>query len=247
VGYTTDFNGSFSINKSLGEQRLGAHHAAYLRRFAETRRMKRDVSKLVHVEDHIRVGVGLPLGNDGEYFVGADGYSGQDRSEDVLDYNSPPANQPGLWCQWTVNNEGDEIIWDGGEKFYDYVEWLEYIIEHFLKPWGYKLNGSVEWAGESTDDRGIIIVKDNKVESRSGHIVYTEVNGDKKVPSLELESAEQSAAFITNNGFDCVVVQRVGPNGQDAEHKQHLLNNDEWQQVVDHLNESMKNFSFKVK
>lgn len=72
--------------------------------------------------------------------------------------------QPGLWCQWRPNDTGTAIEWDEGEKFYDYIEWIEYLVAHFLAPWGYRLEGEVYWDGEETDDRGIIRIKDNVVE-----------------------------------------------------------------------------------
>lgn len=72
---------------------------------------------------------------------------------------------PSFYCQWVPNDDGTELQWDGGEKFYEYVEWLEYLIKHFIEPWGRKLNGSVDWRGEEWDDAGTIIVTDNKVET----------------------------------------------------------------------------------
>jgi hypothetical protein len=105
------------------------------------------------------------VGDDGGYFVGAEGQFGQEKSEDVLNYNSPPAGQPGLWCQWIPTLDMQGIQWDGNEKFYNYVEWLEYIIENFLKPWGFTLNGEVEYQGEDPGDTGFITVKDNEVSA----------------------------------------------------------------------------------
>ena len=55
--------------------------------------------------------------------------------------------------------------WDGGEKFYNYVEWLEYLIKNFFEPWGYSLNGSVNWQGEEDEDNGTIVVKHNEVKA----------------------------------------------------------------------------------
>jgi hypothetical protein len=54
-------------------------------------------------------------------------------------------------------------VWDGCEKFFMYVEWLEYLIEHFLRPWGYVLSGEVAWFGEDFDDCGDIMVRDNTI------------------------------------------------------------------------------------
>lgn len=80
--------------------------------------------------------------------------------------------QPGLWCQWIPNGDGTAIVWDEGEKFYEYVEWIEYLIHHFLAPWGYELDGSVTWQGEETDDKGIIVITSNVVSVGIGRVVY---------------------------------------------------------------------------
>jgi hypothetical protein len=49
-----------------------------------------------------------------------------------VDLNLPPGNQPSLWCQWRVNDQGDRLEHTGGEKFDEYVEWLEYLVERFF-------------------------------------------------------------------------------------------------------------------
>lgn len=160
MGYTTDFSGKFKLNKPLSAARV-----AYLKAFAQTRRMKRNAALVEERPDPLRRKVGLPVGVDGGFFVGAGGMAGQEHSADVMEYNSPPRNQPGLWCQWVPTDDGRAIEWDGGEKFYDYVEWLEYLIENFLSPWGYKLNGRVRWWGEDSNDRGVVVVKDNEIRT----------------------------------------------------------------------------------
>ncbi len=159
MGYTTDFNGAFELDKPLAPE-----HKAYLEAFATTRRMKRDPVIVATFPDPLREAVGLPVGDDGGYYVGSRADHGQERDTSILDYNSPPQGQPGLWLQWTPNDAGTAIEWDEAEKFYDYVEWLDYLIGHFLEPWGYSLNGEVSWAGEEDDDRGVIYVKDNEVQ-----------------------------------------------------------------------------------
>lgn len=144
MGYTTDFSGSFELNKQLGPKMK-----EFLTKFNETRRMKRNVSDKYGVE--------------GEFFVGGTGSFGQDSTEDIVDYNEPPSTQPGLWCQWTPTQDGMGIEWDGGEKFYNYTEWLVYLITKILEPNGYVLNGVVQWQGEGVGDVGEIFVEDNKV------------------------------------------------------------------------------------
>jgi len=76
------------------------------------------------------------------------------------------------FCQWMPTDDGMAIEWDGEEKFYEYVEWLQWIIDKLLKPNGYVLNGEVEWSGEEPSDLGKIIVKDNTVEVKEAKISY---------------------------------------------------------------------------
>ena len=163
MGYDTNFSGTFSLDKPLT-----VAHKAYLAAFADTRRMKRDVSKVSLLPDPLRVNVGLPYGPEGCYHVG-----GLD-SDDVLDHNKPPEGQPGLWCQWVPTEDGTGIEWDSGEKFYAYLVWIPYLIDHFLKPWGYVVNGKVEWSGDDDDDRGCIHVRNNVVKAVKARIVNEE-------------------------------------------------------------------------
>ena len=167
MGYSTDFIGHFSLDRPLTPE-----HAAYLTKFAETRRMKRNAIMLenYNVPDPVRWAVDLEVGVEGAYFVGGTGDFGQGDDPSVLDHNIPPLGQPGLWCQWVPTQNLKGIEWDGGEKFYDYVEWLNYIIAHFLKPWGYVLNGKVRWEGEDREDMGTIWVNDNVVLTKQAVI-----------------------------------------------------------------------------
>jgi len=167
MGYTTDFEGSFTLDKPLTEAQ-----AAYLKAFNETRRMKRNADIAATMPDEKRLAVNLPIGVDAEYFTGGVGYMGQDRDDSVIESNYPPSTQPSLWCQWIPSSDRTAIEWDDGEKFYHYVEWLEYIITHFLKPWGYTLNGTVKWFGEDKEDLGIIICDNNEVRARQATISY---------------------------------------------------------------------------
>lgn len=141
-------------------------------------------------------------GKDGEYFVGGGGSYGQDNDKSVLDNNTPPGQlgytetqipwdkrydenqkrakeglcQPGLWCQWVVvDDEPSQVLqWDEGEKFYNYVDWLKYLINHFFSKWGVLLNGEINWYGEDRSDMGKIIVEDNVVTVKEGTIVYND-------------------------------------------------------------------------
>lgn len=188
MGYTTDFTGCFTLDRQLDP----LHHE-YLTKFANTRRMKRSHFALCG-NDFLHVEVGLGVGTEGEYFVDGGGSHGQDREDSIVDYNSPPATQPGLWCQWVPTEDGNEIEWDGGEKFYDYVKWLEYLIAHFLNRWGYTLNGRVHWRCERTEEIGTIVVEDNVVTVlRGSHVVYEKESGpaeqDEDVSNEEVKDS----------------------------------------------------------
>lgn len=130
MGYTTQFENSFTFNKPLTKEQT-----TYLQKFAQTRRMKRDKNKIIQQNNSDRTAVGLPIGAEGSY------YTGEESS--ILDHNTPPIGQPALWCQWIPNDEGTELAWDGIEKFYCYLEWLNYLIEHFFTPWNITLTGHV--------------------------------------------------------------------------------------------------------
>ena len=80
--------------------------------------------------------------------------------------------QPGLWCQWVPTEDGTAIVWDEGEKFYNYVEWIKYLLNNFLKPWGYTLNGEVDWSGEENGDLGKIKIVNNEVVVLNAVITY---------------------------------------------------------------------------
>lgn len=201
MGYTTDFYGKFEITPTLTDE-----HREYLDAFNKSRRMMRNPSICKKIlesaenqenmrqfytgeynfdkvggSDYIclrQIKAGLPIGEDGEYFLGL-GALGQVQDSSVIDHNSPPKTQPGLWCGWIPNERGDAIIWDGVEKFYNYAEWLLYLVDHFMKPWGYILNGEIQWCGEQNDDMGAIYVKDNNIEVYDSEIVTQRPSWEK--------------------------------------------------------------------
>jgi hypothetical protein len=171
MGYDTDFDGYMVITPPLN-----AEQAAYINKFSATRRVKRDPAKASQIPDPLREAVGLPIGEEGGYCVkfGPDEAMGSIYAQDdtmphgrksVLDNNNPPADQPGLWCQWVITEDGSKLQWDYCEKFYEPYLWLIYIQEHFLTPWGSKLNGEIDWNGEEPRDMGTMYAEDGKIEA----------------------------------------------------------------------------------
>jgi hypothetical protein len=75
---------------------------------------------------------------------------------------------PNFWCDWVPAKDGKSIKWNGWDgSFYDYTEWIEFLIEKFLVPWGYTLNGKVAWQGEEVGDHGTILVSANEVSTEA--------------------------------------------------------------------------------
>lgn len=119
MGYTTEFQGEFKLNRGLT-------HQEWL-----------DMRKLAEY-------------NRAEYVI----------------YTDTPETIPDSYNQWEPNESGTAIVWNGGEKFYDYVHWLRWIVKHYLRPHGLVIDGEVEWSGEEFDDRGVIVAIDNKITTR---------------------------------------------------------------------------------
>lgn len=166
MGYNTDFEGEFRLNKPLTKEMR-----EYLIAFSDSRRWKRDVNTVMDEPDPLRTAVGLPLGDDAEFYVGACNtgeYTLIPGSVFCVRAAVPPATQPGLWCNWWPNQDGTAILWDGTEKFYNYIEWIEYLIEKILAPNGYSLNGIIEWQGEDEEDVGQITINNNDVHVGRG-------------------------------------------------------------------------------
>lgn len=158
MGYTTTFSGSLRFNREVSVQMQ-----EFINRFSATRRMPRDNDKIKEVYPNWRELCFFgDLGNNGAYFAPISRNFGQEDDGTIIDSNGWRCSvHPSLWCHWII--EDNKLMWDGGEKFYDYVEWLEYLIKHFFAPLGYVLNGDIEWEGEERDDCGTIHVVNNKI------------------------------------------------------------------------------------
>ena len=80
---------------------------------------------------------------------------------------SPPARSqdlPGYSGIFELSEERDLIVPDEFESSHGLRLWLVLLIEHFLAPLGYVLDGEVSWTADEADDRGTIFVKENAVE-----------------------------------------------------------------------------------
>jgi hypothetical protein len=116
------------------------------------------------------IAVSPPLNEEEIYYLG--------KFNTYTDYAAEAEEAIYGWCQWVSTADGSAIVWDEGEKFYDSVYWMQFIIDHFLKPDGHAkgkpgfeaftfdhvCNGVIYAEGEDSDDRWALRVKDNDVE-----------------------------------------------------------------------------------
>ena len=97
----------------------------------------------------------------------------------IIDYNKPAGSCPSLYCTWMPSSDGNAIEPDDMDKRYDYVQWLVFIINNFLKPKGYVLDGEVKWQGEDPEDFGKIVIQNNNIRLFDGFYEYKELKGEQ--------------------------------------------------------------------
>ena len=178
MGYYTEFFGEFEFDKKLDSKTYKLLHG-----LGTTRRMKRNVDP--------------KYGVDGEFYVESTENFGQDKEDNILDYNKPPSTQPSLWCCWEIDEDRTTLHVPEVGKHYYYDRWLQYII-NITKAKGYVLNGQVDWQGEDSEDMGRIIVKDNVIKVQAATVTYEDVDALlKEVKELRNEVAEYTLLIDT--------------------------------------------------
>ena len=119
-------------------------------------------------------------------------------------------NCPGYWCQWEVDI--DRIKWDGQEKFYYHEEWMQYMLDKFIIPWGLIANGTIDYIGDEAGDVSTLTVKDNvitvrkkgeddiKLVSAAVYLSYVtaEVMVNGKLYKLKNEDGKQTCKEVKN-------------------------------------------------
>ena len=162
MGYSTQFYG-----KIMAEPAFSKEEKEFLDKFCQTRRCKR--------KDEILEGSFYVCKNPAKENWGQG-------CQNIMANNDPPSEQPGLWCQWVISDDLEGIEWDGGEKFYDAAQWMDYLIKFFFDKRAiapkldgklaflkkHKLNGEILCVGEETGDIWKLIVKNNKVMIAQG-------------------------------------------------------------------------------
>lgn len=170
MGYSTTFKGSIQVEPPLSPEEI-----KFLQGFARTRRTQRKEGPYYVAPEQSKT-------------VSFDQSVGQDYGNpNVTDMNNPPLGQPGLWCQWEPTDDGKAIEWNGSEKFYDSLEWMQYLMDHFigpkpiasqlpafkfLKP--HKCNGEIAAQGDDPSDQWKLVVKNGKCKRLRGVVHYEE-------------------------------------------------------------------------
>ncbi|WP_323713028.1 hypothetical protein [Mammaliicoccus sciuri] len=149
--YSTEFKGKFEFAEPVNQDVITVVNG-----LSNTRRMMRDREELIKI-------TGVDYGEDGEYFI-PDNF---DDKTAVVDYNTPPSDQPSLWLEWEITEDGKYLQWTGGESFRCYLEWLDYLANYVFVPNGISLNGSVDYQGWDEKDKGTIIIENNQVKLKT--------------------------------------------------------------------------------
>ena len=188
MGYNTYFEGELTPNKPFDKD-----FVKYINAFSSKRHEPRDV-ELIKKADPLWYKNCL-FGNIGPYGMY---YIGPYEDWPLPAGESPDFNMPGYWCQWIIDESSNTVRWDGNKKFYNYVDWLDFIIKHFFELGGYKLNGEIFWHGENFDDAGKISVVDNVVRVYTGTILYED----------ELENLSHPLKDVSNGDLLKEVIKR---------------------------------------
>ncbi|GAQ88063.1 hypothetical protein KFL_003970100 [Klebsormidium nitens] len=184
----------FADGKKLTPQQF-----QYLMLFCNIPRFKRNVELLKSHSDPLREAVGLPLGEEGEYFVSSQEYEGlsEELKEAVRNFSNKlngvrwyngagisvecetPAGVPDLyWCHWRPSTTYRGIKWIGyfGKSitFFHATEWMQWISKNILQKWGLRLEGEIWYQGENRSLTGRFVAtttgKITKQDARSSRM-----------------------------------------------------------------------------
>lgn len=164
-----DVRGRFTLNKPLED---GIYKQ--IKGLMETRRVKRDPQKL----EELGFGLAKDFGTEGEFFF----INGRELEEklkekgltddpSIIAFNKSPKTQPSLYCPWEISDNKKEIYCEAEpDGVREPVEWLEYIVENFLKPNGYELKGRAiilyDYLGDGEDiNKQDVVIEDGKIKT----------------------------------------------------------------------------------
>lgn len=149
-------------------------------------------------------------------------------------------------CYWRITDDGKFLEWnqktplvlsnevciDGTGKAYD--EWLKYILNTFLRPWGYQVNGAVRLTDGDYKTNAKITVIDNEMDIWEYYDIYNRKKYqakrlgrliDSKIERLEHENAslKEENQQLTRQVELLQMELKYRPDGEGAkEAKEHF-------------------------
>lgn len=119
---------------------------------------------------------------EGPYFIrGVDRYTLAPRSK-------PAEGKPGLYCGFAPDEDGRVLESNEDGKTYGAIEWVQYLIDHFLKPgaiastsgdpqfadfqFNHVLHGELKAQGDDPDDMWLLKVVENRVTKHEAVVSY---------------------------------------------------------------------------
>ncbi len=122
---------------------------------------------------------------------------GTEAPQDVVDHVNQIENgqfettgSPDSHSGWFMPDASTLMMRDGG-KYYDYTDWLRWLVDIIFKPFELTMVGEIEWDGEEPGDIGKIRIDGYDVTVLQGRVTYTEV-GEGMRPT-EVTTSEPSA------------------------------------------------------
>lgn len=110
---------------------------------------------------------------------------------------------PNSYCQWKLLDDGHSLGWDGGEKFYLYIDWLKFLINRVFAPQGYILNGEVSWQGEESTDMGVLRIVNNKLSIGQARIEFDFADDPEEMVDLN------NQAPVISELYDAIVQKNL--------------------------------------
>lgn len=108
------------------------------------------------------------------------------RLNEIADDPDSAESNPGSYCQWVLTKDCRHLEWDGNEKFYNYVEWLQYLMDTVLTPIGVSVTGTVSFSGERSDDVGVVTIQDGKAVALTRELIADNLEELKKFKAFIL-------------------------------------------------------------
>lgn len=90
-------------------------------------------------------------------------------------------------CDWELNDDDKTIGFNGSEKFYEYVPWMQYITDSLKQKFGIEVSGEVNYSGEDFEDHGILKIVDGKVLQIQDSEVLSSLEEENKQLKAEVE------------------------------------------------------------